>query len=84
MQIFLVIMTLLMPFVQPIVQAGADKMHTRMGIPAGQSQSVAMQPMMQQRAPAPLPPQYHFDGAKWYKYENGQVYVWTGIGHPSF
>ena len=84
MQLFMLIFTLLMPFLQPVAQIGANKMQEKLGIQPGQSQSVAMQPMMQGPTPRPQPPQYHFDGVRWYKYENGQVYVWNGNGRPTF
>ena len=85
MQLVVLIFTLLMPFLQPLAQFGAGKMHEKLGVvPPGQSQPVATQPMMQGPTPTvpPQPPQYHFDGVKWYKYENGQVYVWTGNTPP--
>lgn len=86
MQLFVLIFTLLMPLFQPLAQFGANKVHEKLGIPPQQSQQVATQPMMQGPTPMvpPQPPQYHFDGVKWYKYENGQVYVWNGTGSPSF
>lgn len=85
MQLFLMIFTLLMPLLQPVAQFGAAKMQERLGVQPQQSHSVATQPMMQGPPPVvrPQPPQYHFDGARWYKYENGQVYVWNGNGPPS-
>jgi hypothetical protein len=83
MQLFLLIFSLLMPFLQPIAQHGANKMQEKLGIPQQQSQQVASQPMMQGHTPVPQPPQYHFDGVRWYKYENGQTYVWTGNGSPT-
>jgi hypothetical protein len=86
MQLFVLLMTLLMPFLQPVAQFGANKMQEKLGVPQQQSQPVAMQPMMQGPSPMvrPQPPQYRFDGAKWYKYENGQTYVWNGNGPPQF
>lgn len=85
MQLFVLIVTLLMPFLQPLSQLGAEKMQQNLGIPQQQSQQVATQPMMRGPTPAyqPQPPQYHFDGVRWYKYENGQVYVWNGNGFPT-
>lgn len=85
MQLFILLFTLLMPLLQPIAQLGATKVHEKLGVPQQQSQQVAMQPMMQGPTPAmqPQPPRYHFDGVKWYKYENGQVYVWNGNGPPT-
>ena len=85
MQFVVLILTFLMPFLQVGAQAGANKMQEKLGVRAQQSQQVAQQPMMQGLTPAyqPQPPQYHFDGVKWYKYENGQVYVWNGNGPPS-
>lgn len=86
MQLFVLIFTLLMPFLQPLSQFGADKVQEKLGVQRYPSQQVAQQPMMQGPTPAyqPQPPQYHFDGVKWYKYENGRTYVWTGTGQPVF
>jgi|688.fasta_scaffold428382_2 hypothetical protein len=85
MQLLIVLFTaFLMPLLQPVAQLGAAKVHETLGVPLQQSQSVATQPMMQGPPPVvrPQPPQYHFDGARWYKYENGQIYVWTGNSAP--
>lgn len=86
MQLFILIFSFLMPFLQPFAQHGANKMQEKMGIQPSPSQSVAMQPMMQGPTPMvqPQPPQYHFDGVRWYMYKDGQVYVWNGTGSPSF
>jgi hypothetical protein len=86
MQLFFLVFSLLMPFLQPIAQHGATKIQEKLGVQPQQSQSVATQPMMQGPTPMvlPQPPQYHFDGVKWYKYENGQVYVWNGNTAPQF
>lgn len=85
MQLVVMILTLLMPFLQVGAQFGAHKVQENIRVRQQQSQPVATQPMMQGPSPAytPQPPRYHFDGARWYKYENGQVYVWNGNGPPS-
>ena len=85
MQLFILIMTLLMPFLQPIAQLGADKMQEKLHMQRHPSQTVSTQPMMPGPTPTvpPQPPLYRFDGVKWYKYENGQIYVWTGYGTPA-
>lgn len=84
MQFLFLLLSLFMPFLQPVVQHGADKMHRKLGIPQQPSQQPAQPPMLQPMpAQAPIP-QYHFDGIRWYKYENGQVYVWNGNGPPQF
>jgi hypothetical protein len=82
--ILLLVLSFFMPFLQPIVQHGADKMQQKLGIQQPQSQMVATQPMMQGQTPLPQPPQYYFDGVRWYKYENGQVYVWNSHLPPQF
>jgi hypothetical protein len=83
MQFLVLFLSLFMPFLQPIVQHSADKMQQKLGIPPAASQPPAQQPMLAQPPAQPLP-QYHFDGVRWYKYENGQVYVWNSNSPPQF
>lgn len=87
MQFLILVLSLFMPFLQPIVQHGAGKVHQKLGIPQPPMQPGQAAPMLQATPPQygnPTPPQYHFDGVRWYKFENGQTYVWTGPDSPVF
>lgn len=79
MQLFVLLFTLLMPFLQPLARIGADKMHQKLGVQPPQLQSSGLDPMMQPAGQAQPQPQarimYH--NGQWWKYENNQWYVWT-------
>lgn len=61
------VLSFLMPVVQPVMASGVQRVQARL------QQKPAAQPQAYAQPPQPV---YHHDGRNWYKFENGQWYVW--------
>ena len=70
MQLLVIFLSLLMPFIMPVMEYNAEKFEAQLRAPAKQPQTM---PAAQFQ---PRPYITYHDG-RWWKFENNQWYVWV-------